>query len=155
LISNSIRASKQWPALMKENVDGFKSLADVTRGYKRLLRIAFGWRLLLLVLPVMALSFAAFFAPYSAFGRAPYAAPQIAPQVEPEKTAQRTKANPVDLVQGLIGDGATQILGAFFGVCGALLGGVIVRSGFSIRPMQVGFGAASRRRSEGTADAGV
>lgn len=150
LISNSIRASRLWPILLKENMCGFNSLADVARCYRRLLRIAFGRRLLLLVAPVLLFSGAAFFVPNVD------SASRVLPLLEESRgKVERSKANPKDLALGLMGDGLTQIVGALFGVCGALLGGVIVRSGFSIRPMQVGFGTDSRRRSKEPADHGA
>jgi hypothetical protein len=45
-----------------------------------------------------------------------------------------TKATSVDLVQGLIGDGATQVIGAFWGMVGMGVGLVVMRSGYHLEP---------------------
>jgi hypothetical protein len=45
-----------------------------------------------------------------------------------------TKAHAVDLVKGLFGDGATQVIGAFWGIVGMSFGLVVMRSGFRIAP---------------------
>jgi hypothetical protein len=45
-----------------------------------------------------------------------------------------TKANPVKLAQGLVGDCATQVIGAIWGLVGMGLGLVVMRSGYHLEP---------------------
>jgi hypothetical protein len=51
----------------------------------------------------------------------------------PDFEAQN-KFSPQDLGQGLFGDGATQVIGAFWGIVGMSLGLIVMRSGFRIDP---------------------
>lgn len=59
-----------------------------------------------------------------------YTVPEISPLA-------KTKANPVSLIQGLVGDVSTQIVGAYFGIIGMFVAMVVARHGFELDPSRL------------------
>jgi len=117
LMTNGIRSSAGWKELLDAKTSHIKSFTDL---WKMLLRIlALSWpRFWLLCAALLVAALLAFFVPDTSMFT----------------TDPRTKANPVALIKGLIGDFGTEAIGAFFGIAGMLLGEIIIRHGVSINP---------------------
>ncbi len=124
-LSNSIRASRTWRALLDEHTEPIDSRALFIRLYGAILKISLP-RLMWLLIPIAMSAVVAYFFPDLS--------------LQAGETSGSTSSQ--QLIFGLIGDCSTQFVGATFGVCGALLGVLIVRNGFAVRPSRIASGAS-------------
>ena len=113
LATNALRASPAWQDFLNRERT-MAGLDDAVRAIRELAWIALPkfWPVPLMMLVGGVLAF-------------------TVPDLRP---ADGTKANAADLVKGLFGDGATQVIGAFWGIVGMSFGLVVMRSGFRIEP---------------------
>jgi hypothetical protein len=122
LATNALRRSPAWLALLDENGTGMSNTREAAALLARVTRVAapFAWWL---PLTVGGASIAAFFIP----------------NVSPEPAVvdcllAESKATATCLLRGLIGDGLTQVIGAYFAICGMMLGMLVMRRGLQIEP---------------------
>lgn len=112
LVTNRLRASAAWAELLRRErrMTGVDDAIAVARELTRM-SLPSAWLLPAAVAVSAVLAF-------------------TVPELRPD----HPKANAIALSQGLIGDCATQIIGAFWGIVGMNLGLVVMRSGFRIEP---------------------
>jgi hypothetical protein len=115
LMSNAVRASTAWRTFLDSQRTGMTGLRDAGVVLKQLMKIALphAW-----ILPV-TVGLAAVLAFY-------------VPDTTTRAAVEGIKANPGDVIRGLVADCSTQIIGAYFGICGMGLGLVVMRRGLTL-----------------------
>jgi hypothetical protein len=115
LMSNAVRASAAWKAFLDAQRDGLAGIRETGLVLRQLMAIALphAW-----ILPV-TVGLAAVLAFY-------------VPDTTTRAAIEGIKANPADVIKGLVADCSTQVIGAFFGICGMGLGLVVMRRGLTL-----------------------
>jgi hypothetical protein len=115
LASNAVRASPGWRAFMATQHGGLSGLRDTAGVLRQIMRIVVPHAWLIAVAVTFAASLAFF-----------------APDMSRPASTESVKTNPRSLAEGLFADCSTQIIGAYFGLCGMALGQVLMRRGFTL-----------------------
>lgn len=115
LASNAVRASEDWRVFMAAQHGGLSGLRDTMRVLRQIMRIVVRHAWLIAAAVTLAASLAFF-----------------APDTRTPASADSVKSDPWSLAEGLFADCSTQIIGAYFGLCGMALGLVLMRRGFTL-----------------------
>jgi hypothetical protein len=124
LMTNGLLASPRWHALLASGSGQMASFAETLSLVRRIMRIVAPYAWLVPVCVAIASVGAALVPDFSTFALSDQAIAKGAV----------SKGTFAFLVKGLIGDGLTQSLGAYFGVCGLALGVLVMRRGLALEP---------------------
>lgn len=123
LMTNAIRGTDGWKYLLNTETSRIESRQQLWQVFCQIVTLAWP-KYGLLCFAVLVAAVCAFFVPDTVT----YAG-------HISEAGIKTKADPVTLAKGLVGDCSTQMVGAFFAVVGMLLGMVVIQHGILIKPL--------------------